>query len=147
MTGDAASLRSRSAAFRRTTIRRALLTCAWLLTTNCMPRERVFEGVYQRGFEGQQFFACSAERDDSPWWVVLNAEMQVTGDSLLAGLPMSMLHARFKGTVGKRGQFGHLGLSTRVLTVKEIITVRRQRDGDCWPNSDRAVMIRRTSAP
>lgn len=114
-----------------------------LMSTGCAARTHVVEGIYQRGFESEQFFACGRPADDSPWWVSLSERARTQWDSLSQGLRPVGLYAKVRGSLTERGQFGHLGLSTRILRVAEFVELRPRAESDCNPISNRSMMIKR----
>ena len=91
-----------------------------LLLAACAPRpalardtpEREFEGVYELGFERHTFRPCGSRET---WWVgIAPAELQ-------RGLG-TRAFVRVRGTVGRRGGYGHLARYPRQIIITEVVS-------------------------
>jgi hypothetical protein len=80
---------------------------------------REFAGVYELGFERQTFRPCGSRET---WWVgIAPAELQ-TGYG-------TREFVRVRGTVGKRGGYGHLARYPRQIIITEVVSTSESSCG------------------
>ena len=104
-----------------------------ILLIGCAPQAKmkieIFEGIYTTGMEHQGFKVNGSEEE---WWVEgkvgeLNKKSyapQADGTFMMAG----QASVKIKGYVsepGRHGQYGHMGLWERKITVTEILEIER----------------------
>lgn len=93
----------------------------------------VFTGAYAWGFEASDFRECDATEK---WWVstkstevseeLINTYLGITG-----GEWYREVHVKVRGRRSVRGQYGHLGVYTRELTVESVLEMRALEEGEC----------------
>lgn len=106
--------------------------------------DAVFEGHYSAGFEESRFVPCrgSVERAGgrplyatNRAWVRFDSAARYTGPPLRPQADTSGYGSRFfvrwRGRLEGPGNYGHMGVSPYLLTVREIIEVRTPGRGDC----------------
>jgi hypothetical protein len=100
-----------------------------IILASCAPRtavardapapEREFEGVYELAFERHTFRPCGSRET---WWVgIAPAELQ-------RGLG-TRAFVRVRGTVGRRGGYGHLARYPRQIIITEVVSTSHERCG------------------
>ncbi len=77
---------------------------------------KTYEGTYYHGFE-QSYFILDNGKEK--WWLIdqswnLNRRLQTTENR--------KVKIKFRGTLSKPGKFGHMGMYTRQVLVKELIS-------------------------
>jgi len=111
-----------------------LLVAALVLAAGCrdvnFADEIVVEGRLSLGFEVTSFRPC---RSTENWLPLLTREMHARYDSL-AGAMYEPVFARFRGTVGPPGRYGHMGAHDHEFHVVEAIEMRKTAERDC-PNT------------
>ena len=118
------------------------LTVVMIGSTGCAGA-RTFEGAYTRGFENHTFRLCSAQPQERSWWVVMSGGVDSVAKAAVDSAQGQPMYARFRGRVGPKGAYGHLGLSSRLLTVVGVEEVRPRVMGDCEGGRlDQSVRIR-----
>ena len=105
-----------------------LLALSTLASASPHPSE-TFTGHYTVQWEVMAFNPCDSE---DAWWVAdpgrLSAEVrEVLGDSVEYGT----VYARVSGELSEPGRWGHMGRYRRMLSVKEVVEVRRAARDDC----------------
>jgi hypothetical protein len=93
--------------------------------------ETEFRGRYIHAFESSAFLACGGSEN---WWAAFEAR-HPTLDSAIAveRAPeyRTDVYLEVRGRLSKPGHYGHLGASTRELTVQEIMEVRAWDPNAC----------------
>jgi hypothetical protein len=102
--------------------------------SGCSARMRTFEGEYRRGFEQHTLRPCWTDPSERSWWVVMSVEADSVAGAAAARYEGDVLYARFRGRVSELGMYGHLGLSSRVLTVAAVEEIRPRKVSDCVPS-------------
>lgn len=111
--------------------------------TACAGRPQMFEGAYGRGFEDHSFRPCGAQPQDRSWWVVMGGPVDSVAKAAVDSAHGQPMFARVRGRVGPEGAYGHLGLSSRILTVVGVEEMRPRQMGDCEGGRlDQGVRIR-----
>lgn len=109
-------------------------------------RERTgtFRGHYISGFEVSSFVQCGAKSNPEYWWTefapnathpTLDSARAVESRSN-AMTTSTHLFLEVHATLSRRGQYGHLGMATRQLTVLAV------RQAAPWTDSSCAVAAR-----
>ncbi|GIV59831.1 hypothetical protein GQ464_003880 [Rhodocaloribacter litoris] len=94
----------------------------------------LYEGFYSWGFEVNSFQPCGRSE---AWWVVAGPEGREAAGKLSDGYhevapgPYARVFVRLKGTPGKPGRYGHMGMYEREFWLQETLLVREERATDC----------------
>jgi hypothetical protein len=111
-----------------------LLVVALVLAAGCreasLADEVVVEGRLSLGFEITSFRPCQSAEN---WLPHMTPQMHARYDSL-AGAMYEPVFARFRGTVGPRGRYGHMGANDHEFRVTELLEMRKTAERDC-PNT------------
>ncbi|HLL84291.1 MAG TPA: hypothetical protein VK420_16630 [Longimicrobium sp.] len=111
-----------------------LLMVALVLAAGCrgstIAEEVVVSGRLSLGFETTSFRPCQSTEN---WLPVMTPQMHARYDSI-AGAMYEPVFARFRGSVGPRGRYGHMGANDRELYVGELLEMRKTAELDC-PNT------------
>lgn len=89
------------------------------------PRSGTFTGYYSIGMEGGTFVPLNSKERWS-----LSGQVPCV-DEILAKLPIPpdislIIYLKARGSVGARGEYGHLGVNSRVLNIDEVLECRRE---------------------
>lgn len=111
-----------------------LLVVALVLAAGCrettIEEEVAVSGRLSLGFETTSFRPCQSTEN---WLPVMTQEMRARYDSL-AGAMYVPVYARFRGSVGPRGRYGHMGANDREFHISGLVEMRDTTERDC-PNT------------
>ncbi|WP_133162359.1 hypothetical protein [Hyphococcus luteus] len=125
------------------------LASAFLIPGNAAAEWKTYEGIYIRGFENHSFRECG--KDDA-WWVDLTSEasaqfksfldsndseeMLRTETDELSKLPANgwsvgdRFFVHVEGFLHSKGEYGHMGLWNRQLTIRQFNSLRFPTESD-----------------
>ncbi|MBC8138244.1 MAG: hypothetical protein H8F28_20380 [Fibrella sp.] len=91
-----------------------------------------FRGMFTDGFEKAAFRPCGS---DESYWVAGNTQpiyaLILPNGVPVSPAPVTEVYVEVEGTLSPRGEFGHLGMYERELTVDQVLSARTVSPDAC----------------